>query len=136
MQHLKGKMQKGLLAMLAGLGLLASACGNDTSQQQDAVAQGDAHVEEGKAIFRQSCTTCHMLKTDATGPALQGVLKRWDGDSVALRAYIRNPAASIEAKEPHALKAWEQFKPTVMPAFPQLTDEQLNSLIAYFQGGA
>lgn len=119
--------------MLALLVLGLAACGDDAPKQPLEVAQGNVQVEEGKSIFRQQCTTCHLFAKDAVGPALQGVLARWDGDSVALRAYIRNPAASIDAKEPHAVKAWEKWKPSVMTPFPNLSDEELNALIAYFQ---
>ncbi len=121
--------------MLAGLGVFFSACSNEAPQKQPEVTQGNPQIEEGKAIFRQNCTTCHLMQANAAGPALQGVLTRWDGDSAAMRAYIRNPSASIEAKEPHALKAWEKYKPTVMPAFPNFSDGELNALIAYLQRG-
>lgn len=119
--------------LLLFLFVALSACGGATSQQGAAVEAGDQNAAAGKAIFRQHCSTCHLLSSNATGPALQGVLTRWDGDSAALRAYIRNPAKSIEQKEPHALKAWEQYKPTVMTPFLNLSDGDLNALIAYFQ---
>jgi cytochrome c2 len=108
---------------------------NSSSQQgeQSGASPGNPLVEHGKAVFQTNCSSCHNLKNDIVGPSLNGVLARWDNDTVKLRAYIHNPAKMIEEKEPHALKAYERFKPTVMTPFPNLSDEDINAMIAYFQ---
>ena len=136
MQNLKCKMQNVCRLLALPAIVLFSACGNggQPAQQSDAL-KPPTIVETGKAVFQQNCTTCHLLKGDATGPALQGVLSRWDGDTALLRAYIRNPQKMIDDKEPHALKAYEKWKPTVMTPFPKLDDADINALIAYFQSG-
>lgn len=136
MEKVKGERQSVPQLLLLAAFISLSACGNDAQQApQSDTPQPPTIVETGKAVFQQNCTTCHLLKADATGPALQGVLTRWGGDTALLRAYIRNPQKMIDEKEPHALKAYEKWKPTVMTPFPKLDDGDINALIAYLQSG-
>ena len=91
--------------------------------------------DAGKELFKSNCASCHSkdMRSAATGPALGGSQERW-GDDVALYAWIRNSQASIASGHPRAVELWNQYKPTVMTAFPGLTDDQIGSLIAYING--
>lgn len=120
--------------LLPALAIFFVACGNEPQPGgQGATSQPPSIIERGKTVFGQNCSSCHLLKKDAIGPALQGILSRWDGDSAQLKAYIHNPEKLFADKELHAGKAYEKFKPAMMPGFPTLSDADLNALIAYFQ---
>ncbi|WP_235297029.1 c-type cytochrome [Portibacter marinus] len=101
---------------------------------------GQGSPEEGKTLFRNYCATCHAknMKTDATGPALAGVEERWaDYPREDLYRWIRNSQQMINVEEhPRALELWNEWKPNVMNAFPNLTDENIESLLAYINVAA
>ena len=96
-------------------------------------AQVDAKA--GKTLFRNYCAQCHAkdMKTAMTGPALGGAQERW-GDDEALYSWIRNSQAMIAAGHPRAVELWNEWKPTIMTAYPDLTDDEIGSLMAYING--
>lgn len=91
-------------------------------------------IDDGKALFRQYCGACHAknMKSAATGPALGGAQERWDDDE-ALYAWIRNSQALIAEGHPRAVELWNEYKPTVMTAYPDLTDDQIGSILEYIR---
>ena len=97
-----------------------------------ASAQGDAAA--GKELFRNNCATCHNrdMKSPLTGPALGPGVETWvDYPREDLYAWIRNSQALIAKGHPHAVELWNQFKPTVMTPFPNLTDQDIENILAY-----
>ncbi|MEM9547385.1 MAG: c-type cytochrome, partial [Bacteroidota bacterium] len=94
-------------------------------------------ADEGKKLFKNYCAQCHAknMVSAATGPALAGSQERW-GDDEALYAWIRNSQQMIADGHPRAVELWEEWKPTVMTAFPALTDDEIGSLLAYINGVA
>lgn len=93
-----------------------------------------ADVEAGKTLFRNQCATCHNrdMKSNLTGPALGGVEERWAAyPQEDLYAWIRNSQAMISAGHPKAVELWNQWKPTVMSNFLNLTDDEIANLLAY-----
>lgn len=94
-------------------------------------------VEVGKTLFKNQCASCHNknMKDNLTGPALGGVQERWaDYPAEDLYKWIRNSQAMIAEGHPKAVELWAQWKPTVMNAFPNLTDDEIASLLAYIDG--
>jgi len=93
--------------------------------------------DAGKKLFKDYCATCHAknMVSAATGPALAGSQATWDDDE-ALYAWIRNSQQLIADGHPRALEVWEEYKPTVMTAFPALTDDEIGSILAYVNGVA
>ena len=106
-----------------------------TAQDEAAAdAGGTASVAEGKSLFRSYCGSCHAsnMVADATGPALAGVEERWaDYPREDLYAWIRNSQAQIAAGHPRATELWAEWGPTVMNAFPNLTDAQIDGILLY-----
>ena len=91
---------------------------------------------EGAVIFRAQCASCHHknMRDNLTGPALGGVRERWAAyPAEDLRAWIRNSQAMVEAGHPRAGELWAEWAPTVMPAFPTLTDEEVEGLLLYVE---
>jgi mono/diheme cytochrome c family protein len=96
-----------------------------------------ASADAGKALFTANCASCHAknMKTALTGPALAGVEGRW-GNQADLYAWIRNSQAMIKKGHPRSVELWNQYKPTVMTAFPTLKDEEIASMLLYINGVA
>lgn len=96
--------------------------------------KGQASADAGKTTFRNYCAQCHArdMKTKATGPALGGAEANWaEFPKEDLYNWIRNSQALISAGHPRATALWNEWKPTVMTAFPNLTDEDIESVLLY-----
>jgi mono/diheme cytochrome c family protein len=96
--------------------------------------QAEVSPDAGKTLFKNYCAQCHAknMKSALTGPALGGAEANWE--QADLYAWIRNSTAMIEAGHPRAVELWNQYKPTVMTAFPDLTDDEIASILAYIDG--
>ena len=96
-------------------------------------AQGDP--ANGEALFKKNgCNACHALDKRMTGPAL-GQLLTEDTDDKWITHWIQNNTALIAAKDPKALKIYEEFGQAGMPAFPSITDAEAADIIAYARDG-
>lgn len=81
----------------------------------------DAPAQAGYAIFRRHCVACHALNGEGgtIGPELnvpQSIVEYRPVEQI--KAYVRNP---------------QRFRYTSMPPNPQLSDADLDALIAYFE---
>ena len=97
---------------------------------------GQASMDAGKTLFKNNCAQCHdkKMKSDLTGPALGGVEERWaDYPQEDLYAWIRNSSALAATGQPRAVEMID-WASSAMQAFPNLTDEDLESLLAYING--
>lgn len=99
------------------------------------LVSAEVSPDAGKELYKNYCAACHTkdMRTAATGPALGGSQQRW-GDDAALYAWIRNSQALIAQGHPRAVELWNQYKPTIMTAFPNLTDDEIGSILAYVNG--
>jgi cytochrome c oxidase subunit 2 len=95
--------------------------------------QGESMESAGQKIFQQSgCSTCHLADGTGPAPSLLGVyghpVRLNNGQAViADDAYVRESILSPTAK------IVQGYAP-IMPSFQgQLTEEQINSLIAYIR---
>ena len=98
-------------------------------------ASAEVSPDIGKDLFKNYCAQCHAknMKSNLTGPALGGVRERWESQE-DLYAWIRNSQAMIQAGHPRAVELWNQWKPTQMTAFPDLTDDEIESMLVYIDG--
>ncbi len=104
----------------------------ETTQADDA-SSGD--VEKGKQLFNQNCAACHALNRKMTGPALANVESRLaeeEGlDKEWLYAWIKNSAGMISAGDAYAVKIYNEYNQAAMTAFPTLSDEDIDNILAY-----
>ena len=95
----------------------------------------DADPVAGKALFNTNCASCHKLDRKMTGPALRNVEARLledEGlDREWLYSWIRNSSALIKSGDAYANKIYEEYNKSAMTAYPQLTDSDLNNILAY-----
>lgn len=92
-----------------------------------AAATGDAAA--GKALFNAQCAACHKLDAKMTGPALRGVGAKYEKEW--LYKWIRNSADLIKSGDERANKIFNEFNKSPMTAFPQLSDADIDNIIAY-----
>ncbi|TAE47258.1 MAG: cytochrome C [Bacteroidetes bacterium] len=90
---------------------------------------------EGKALFKQQCSSCHALNKKIIGPALAGVPAKYAGDEEWLYKWIRNAPGLIASGDAKAVKLYEENGKQQMSAFPSLTDAQIQGLLAYMKEG-
>jgi mono/diheme cytochrome c family protein len=95
--------------------------------------EGD--VAKGKSLFNTNCAACHQLDRKMTGPALRNVearLSEEEGlDREWLYSWIRNSSGLIKSGDAYANKVYNEYNKTAMTAFPTLSDEDLNNILAY-----
>ncbi|MEM1318849.1 MAG: c-type cytochrome [Bacteroidota bacterium] len=93
----------------------------------------EPNLDEGKALFKANCAQCHNrnMKDDLTGPALGGVQERWEGREEVLYAWITNSAAVIASGDEYAVNLYNQWNKAAMNAFPNLSDQQIESILGY-----
>ena len=79
------------------------------------------------------CASCHNIFKDMTGPGLLGFEERepWT-DRKNVYDWIRNPAAFI-VKNEYARKLKESLGGTMMTAFPNLTDGEIDGICDYIR---
>ena len=93
-----------------------------------AAAGGDA--VKGKELFNSKCAACHNLDNKMTGPALRGVTGRHKKDW--FYPWIKNSSAMIKSGDADAVKLWEEYKPSVMTAFPELTNADIDNILSIY----
>lgn len=94
-------------------------------------------VKLGRAVWSaNNCASCHAgnMKDDLTGPALAGVTARWAVyPREDLYAWIRNSQVLVSAGHPRAMEVWTENKKRIMTNYPNLTDEEIEGLLAYIE---
>jgi mono/diheme cytochrome c family protein len=91
----------------------------------------------GKTLFQANCGSCHAknMKTAMTGPALGGVEARWDSKA-SLYGWIRNSQGMVKKGNARAVEIFNQYNKSVMTAFPNLTDDEIGSILLYIEEAA
>ncbi|MBC6399847.1 MAG: c-type cytochrome [Ekhidna sp.] len=111
------------LFLTLGFISLSSSLAQDIPTDQEVIAAGEA-------TYKANCTQCHQIWEVRLGPALNNVYERRSIEW--LQSWIKNSQAMIASGDEQAVALWEEYQPTVMPAYP-FTDEQVMELIAYIK---
>ncbi|WP_378181724.1 c-type cytochrome [Aquimarina sp. SS2-1] len=90
---------------------------------------GGGDVAKGEALFKSLCAACHKRYKKMTGPALFGVADKYEREW--LYSWIKNSAALIASGDAQAIAIWEEYNKTPMNAFPQLTNTDIDNILAY-----
>lgn len=95
----------------------------------DAPADSGGDVAAGESLFKANCAACHKMDKKAVGPALRGTAEKFDRDW--LHKWIRNSQALIASGDAQAVKLFEENNKAVMTAFPGLSDDDIDNILAY-----
>lgn len=110
------------------LSLLLLACMLTFSTALNA-QDGGADVAAGEKLFKSNCAACHKLDKKATGPALRGVADKYDQEW--LYSWIKNSQELVKAGDATAVKIFAENNNSVMTAFPALSNEDIDNILAY-----
>ena len=95
----------------------------------------DGDPVKGKSLFNANCAACHQLDKKMTGPALRHVESRLSEEQGLERdwiyAWVRNSSGVIKSGDSYANKVYNDFGGAAMTAFPQLSDDDINNILAY-----
>jgi mono/diheme cytochrome c family protein len=94
---------------------------------------------KGRDIFRSNCASCHHPVNKGTGPAMAGVLQRWEAEGAFqgisgkewLYRWIRNNQEVLASGHPYANNLYLEYNKSIMNLFPALTDEDIDAIL-YF----
>lgn len=121
-----------LLSLATPLFLFACGSGNDVAKT--AVSPQSVSAESaGAAIFTAKCAICHDLQKDKIGPALSGTVGRWNNDRERVKSFIKNSQEVIGRGDAYTATLYQKWHNAVMPAFPDLTDNELDQLVDYIK---
>ena len=84
---------------------------------------------KGKELFNTNCAACHKLDGKATGPALRDVAAKYDKEW--LYKWVKNSGELIKSGDAQAVKVFEENNKVPMTAFPQLSNEDIDNILAY-----
>lgn len=84
---------------------------------------------KGKELFNANCAACHKLDAKSTGPALRGVAGKYEMSWIY--KWVHNSSDLIKSGDAAAVKVFEENNKAVMTAFPQLSEGDIDNIIAY-----
>jgi mono/diheme cytochrome c family protein len=96
-------------------------------------------IQAGEKLFKANCSSCHKVKAKLIGPALYGADERWiangahkgEDGKTQLYKWIRNSAGVLKEGNPYATSVYNEYNKSVMNAFPQLSDTDIDNILAY-----
>lgn len=88
-------------------------------------------VEDGKAIFTTRCAGCHNVNKTLTGPALAGVEKRHSLEWIV--KFVQSSRTLVQEGDKEAVAIFQQFNSVPMPDHPDLTADNIKSIVDYIQ---
>jgi len=94
-----------------------------------AAATGGGDAVKGKELFNTNCAACHKLDAKSTGPALRGVAGRHD--MAWIYKWVHNSSEMIKSGDAAAVKLFAENNNAVMTPFPQLSEADIDNIIAY-----
>lgn len=99
------------------------------AQDDEREASNGADPVAGKALFNAQCAACHALDKNMTGPALRGVGDKYEMEW--LYKWVKNSSELIRSGDARANKIFAEWNNSVMTAFPQLSNQDIDNIIAY-----
>ncbi|HEY9185302.1 MAG TPA: cytochrome c3 family protein [Salegentibacter sp.] len=100
-------------------------------QVEEAPASGLGDPANGKSLFNSLCAACHKPYSESIGPALHGITEK--RDMQWLYQWIENSADLIASGDEEAVAIFEEYNNTPMPGFPQLSESEVNDILAYVE---
>ncbi len=88
-----------------------------------------ADTAKGESLFKANCAACHRLYKKMTGPALFEVGDKYEKEW--LYSWIKNSQDMVKSGDAQAIAIFEEYNGSVMTAFPQLSNEDIDNIIAY-----
>ncbi len=114
--------------------ILAYTDGKEVKKEAAAGEQKvDPKVAIGKKIFKANCVACHKLDKKVIGPPLGGITEKREREW--LHKWIKDNNALRKSGDALAKEVFEENNKMPMTAFPQLSEEDIDAMLAYFKVG-
>ena len=104
----------------------SNSAGNKTTNTESSVAVANTN---GENLFKANCASCHKPNERYVGPALQGVVSRWESKEL-LYAFVRNSQEVID-RNAYAKKLYDEYKQSPMLPYPNLKDQDIDDILRY-----
>lgn len=91
-------------------------------------------VDEGKTIFDTRSTSCHNVNKQVMGPALAGIDQRRSIDWII--KFVHSPQTVVRSGDAYAIELFNKFNKIPMPDHPDLTDDNIKSIVEYIKSEA
>lgn len=88
----------------------------------------------GKTIFTTRCASCHAVNKVLTGPALAGVDQRHPIEWIV--NFVHSSQTLVKGGDPKAVALFEKFNKIQMPDHPDLTSDDIKSIVGYIKSEA
>ena len=95
----------------------------------------DAKIEEGSNLFSSNCASCHALNNKVVGPALAGIVDKYDEDYDWLLAWIKNNQKLVKSGDERANAIYAEYNGAAMNLFENLSDDQITSILMWIENG-
>ena len=105
-----------------------NSAGNKTTNTESSVAVANTN---GENLFKANCASCHKPNERYVGPALQGVVNRWESKEL-LYAFVRN-SQEVISRNAYAKKLYDEYKQSPMLPYPNLKDQDIDDILRYCQ---
>ncbi|MGW9685255.1 cytochrome c3 family protein [Flagellimonas sp. 2504JD1-5] len=132
---MKKVLYRHLFSKVLGLSLLFFSVSFYAQETAEEGLCGPGDAAKGKQLFNQNCAACHSLDRKMTGPALANIAVRLSEDEGLdcewLYAWIKNSPGMIKAGDAYANKIYAEYNQAAMTAFPTLSDQDINDILAY-----
>lgn len=132
-----------LLVVLAGMGIVQLFIPSRKSNANAGILastteQGNAsnalyYNVRGQQLFQANCAMCHLIDRHMDDgdmfnlPYVEDRVK----DKALLRGWIRNSDSVLKTGNRYFNKLYEVWNKTAMPAFPQLSDQDIDEILEY-----
>jgi cytochrome c2 len=93
------------------------------------VASSGGDAVKGKELFNANCAACHKLDAKSTGPALRDIISKYEISWIY--KWVHNSSDLIKSGDAAAVKVFEENNKIPMTAFPQLSEGDIDNIIAY-----
>jgi mono/diheme cytochrome c family protein len=94
------------------------------------ISTQSVNAQDGEALFKANCTSCHAVKEKVIGPALKGISQRRSEEW--LIKWIRNSQAVIKSGDEYAVKLYNDYNKLAMTSF-NLKDDEIKAILAYIK---
>ena len=105
-----------------------NSAGDKTTNTESSVAVANTN---GENLFKANCASCHKPNERYVGPALQGVVSRWESKEL-LYAFVRN-SQEVISRNAYAKKLYDEYKQSPMLPYPNLKDQDIDDILRYCQ---
>ena len=89
-------------------------------------------AQDGEALFKAKCNTCHLVDKASTGPILKGVKQKWTdaGETEMLYEWVKNSTGLIAGGKSKMANEIKGFSPMEMTA-QTVSNEEIDAILGF-----